>query len=175
MTHLLLARGDRPPAIALYSGQGPLAAYLKVAALHKALHMLKKLKKEPAAEGLDDVMMLADSDDDPELAVLKQTYNKEFKAAFQASLTDLNSEERNILRYHFLGGLNTRQIGQLCGVNQSTVVRHLARIRGSLLAATRQRLMADLGLGDSKFHSILRLVQSQLDVSIERMLGGQDE
>jgi hypothetical protein len=35
--------------------------------------------------------------------------------------------------------------------------------------------MADLGLGDSKFHSILRLVQSQLDVSIERMLGDQDE
>lgn len=175
MTHLLVARGDRAPAIALYSGQGPLRAYLRVAALHKALHMLKKLKKEPTGKGLDEMLMIADSADDPELAVLKQTYRKDFKIAFQAALADLKSEERNLLRYHFLSDLNTRQIGQLCGIDQSTVVRHLARVRGSLLAATRQRLMANLGLGDSKFQSILRLVQSRLDVSIERMLSDRDD
>ena len=32
-------------------------------------------------------------------------------------MADLPSEERNILRYHYLKGLNTRQIAPLCGVD----------------------------------------------------------
>ena len=171
INHLLLQRGDRPPAIALYTGQGALRSYLKVAALHKALKLLEKSKKIPIAGSLEDAFMVEDSSDDPELAVLKRTYRKEFKKAFQASMEALSSEERNLLRYHYLTGLNTRQIAPLCGVDQSTVVRLLARVRGSLLAATRERLMADLGLGESKFGSILNLVQSQLDMSISRVLG----
>ena len=171
MTHLLMNRGERPPAIALYSGQGPLKSYLKVAALHKALHLLKKVQKAPRGLDLDEVMMVADEDDDPEIAVLKQTYRQEFKTAFQSAMGDLNSQERNLLRYHYLGNLNTRQISQLSGVNQSTVVRQLTKIRSLLLAATRERLMAELKLGESKFESIMHLVQSQLDFSIERVLG----
>ena len=175
INHLLLPRGERPPAIALYSGQGALFSYLKVAALHKALKLLEKFKKVPITDDLEDAFMVADSSDDPEIAVLKRTYKTEFKKAFQGAMADLSSEERNILRYHYLKGLNTRQIAPLCGVDQSTVVRMLARIRGSLLSSTRERLMADLGLGQSKFGSILNLVQSQLDMSISRVLGGVKE
>ena len=170
ITHLLLQRENRPPAIALYSGQGTLKSYLRVAALHKALHLLKKSKRAPQGVDFSEVMMVADTDDDPELTVLKDTYRKEFKTAFHDAMGLLSSEDRNLLRYHYLSGLNTRQIAQLTSMNQSTVVRHLARVRGRLLAVTRTRLMADLGLGQSKFNSILKLVQSQLDVSIERVL-----
>ena len=175
MNHLLLPRNDRPPAIALYTGQGALRSYLKVAALHKALKLLEKAKKSPVGGDIEDAMMVADSSDDPEMVVLKRTYRKEFKKAFQASMADLSSEERNVLRYHYLTGLNTRQIAPLCGVDQSTVVRMLARVRGSLLAATRARLMEDLGLDESKFGSILNLVQSQLDMSISRVLGRRED
>ena len=175
VNHLLLPRGDRPPAIALYTGQGALHSYLKVAALHKALKLLEKFKKDPVSDDLEDAFMVADSSDDPEIAVLKRTYKSEFKRAFQAAMADLSSEERNVLRYHYLKGLNTRQIAPLFGVDQSTIVRMLARIRGSLLASTRERLMADLGLGQSKFGSILNLVQSQLDMSISRVLGSKQD
>ena len=120
-------------------------------------------------------MQLADASDDPELATLKDKYRADFKAAFQWALGQLASSERNLLRYHYLTELNSRQIGQLVGLNQSNVVRRMARIRATLLEQTRERLMTELGLADSNFDSILMMVQSQLDVSIERMLKTKDE
>jgi RNA polymerase sigma-70 factor (ECF subfamily) len=175
MEHLLLPRGERPPGLALYSGQGPLMAYVRVASLRRALRILAKENKLPDAGGLDRVMELADTSDNPELAVLKNKYRAEFKAAFQKALSALPSAERNLLRYHYLTELNTRQIGRLLGLNQSNVVRRLASVRATLLDQTRAILMETLGLGESKFQSIMMLVQSQLDVSIERMLQSQKD
>ncbi len=175
MEYLLLPRGDRPPALALYSGQGPLMAYVRVSSLRRALRMLAKENKLPDGGGLDRVMALADTSDDPELAVLKNKYRAEFKGAFQQALKGLDSAERNLLRYHYLTELNTRQIGSLMGLNQSSVVRRLASVRATLLDQTRAMLMDTLGLGESQFQSIMMLVQSQLDVSIERMLKSQTD
>ncbi len=175
MEYLLLPRGDRPPALALYSGQGPLLAYVRVASLRKALKLLKKENKLPNAGGLDRVMELADGHDDPEIAVLKDKYRAEFKDAFHQALGELGSAERNLLRYHYLTELNTRQIGKLLGLHQSNVVRKLATVRAALLDTTRSKLMDNVGLGATKFQSIMMLVQSQLDVSIDRMLHSQKE
>jgi len=174
MEYLLLPRGERPPALALYSGQGPLLAYVRVSSLRRALKMLKKENKLPSEGGLERVMELADADDDPELAVLKHTYRGEFKDAFHQALAALDSGERNLLRYHYLTDLNTRQIGKLLNLHQSNVVRRLATVRASLQVQTRENLMSKLDLGASKFQSIMMLVQSQLDLSIERMLETQD-
>ena len=175
MEHLLLPRGERPPALSLYCGQGPLTAYVKVASLRRALRILENYQKAPVVGDLEQVMQLADASDDPELATLKDKYRADFKAAFQWALGQLASSERNLLRYHYLTELNSRQIGQLVGLNQSNVVRRMARIRATLLEQTRERLMTELGLADSNFDSILMMVQSQLDVSIERMLKTKDE
>ena len=173
MEYLLLPRGERPPALALYSGQGPLLAYVRVSSLRRALKLLKKENKLPSDGGLERVMELADADDDPELAVLKHTYRGEFKEAFHQALASLESGERNLLRYHYLTDLNTRQIGKLLGLHQSNVVRRLAAVRAALQAQTRENLMNQLDVGASKFQSIMMLVQSQLDLSIERMLETQ--
>lgn len=174
MEYLLLPRGERPPALALYSGQGPLLAYVRVSSLRRALKMLKKENQLPSEGGLERVMELADADDDPELAVLKQTYRGEFKEAFHQALGALDSGERNLLRYHYLTDLNTRQIGKLLNLHQSNVVRRLATVRAALQVQTRENLMSKLDLGASKFQSIMMLVQSQLDLSIERVLETQD-
>ena len=174
MEYLLLPRGERPPALALYSGQGPLLAYVRVSSLRRALKLLKKENKMPSEGGLERVMELADADDDPELAALKNTYRGEFKEAFQEALDSLESQERNLLRYHYLTDLNTRQIGKLLGLHQSNVVRRLAAVRAELQTRTRDNLMRQLDVGASKFQSIMMLVQSQLDLSIERILDSKN-
>lgn len=174
MEYLLLPRGERAAALALYSAQGPLLAYVRVSSLRKALRLLKKEEKLPQSGGLDRIMELADTGDDPELTILKDKYRGEFKEAFHQALQALESSERNLLRYHYMTELNTRQIGKLLGLHQSNVVRRLTQVRAGLLDQTRSLLMENLGLGASKFQSIMLLVQSQLDVSIERMLESKD-
>ncbi len=168
---LLLPRGDLLPAIALYAGHGTLAAYVYVSTVRAAA---KVLGKNARLRSFDDVVSV-DSNDDPELAALKRRYRHQFKAAFQASLTELPSRDRNLLRYHYLSELTTREIATITGVDHSTVSRRLARVRASLLVATRSHLMDDLGVDKGEFESIARLVESQLDFSIERFLGSQAE
>jgi RNA polymerase sigma-70 factor (ECF subfamily) len=172
---LLFERGERPPAIALYAGQGALKGYLRVAAVHQGLKILDKYKRMPPVDDLDEVFSMAATDDDPELATLKSRYRGEFKAAFQEAIAALESADRNLLRYHYLSGLNTRQIGAIFGCDQSTIVRKLTKTRTGLLHDTRKRLSRALGVGNTEFESILKLVESQLEVSIERVLADSTE
>ncbi len=170
MELLIFGSETRTPAVALYSGRGPLRAYVRVAAFHSALKLLERQKKLPSSGGQDQLDRLADTPDDPETSALKRRYGKEFKTAFQAVLASLETADRNLLRFHYMSGLNTRQIGKLLGVNQSTVVRRLAQLRGRLFDETRTRLMGDLGLSEDQLQSVVLLVQSQLDLSMSRVL-----
>ena len=171
MEHLLFPRSkDTLPAIALYAGYGALGSYMRVAAFHRGLKILEKDKRLKPLEELEHAVSISTDDHDPELQTLKNRYRGEFKEAFQTCLSSIDSRERNLLRYHYISGLTTRQISAILGVDQSTVVRWLAKVRSALLMDTKELLMKKLGIGDTEVHSILRLVESQLDLSIERVL-----
>jgi RNA polymerase sigma-70 factor (ECF subfamily) len=60
-------------------------------------------------------------------------------------------------------------------VHRSTAARQVARTRDALLAATRRALMARLHIGRREFESIMRLISSQLDVSVATFLDGERE
>ena len=119
--------------------------------------------------------MLADVNDDPELQMLKNKYRDEFKSAFQAAFSDLNAEDRNLLRYYYVTDLTLMQIAAISGVKHNTISRRLAKVRGGLLVGTRDRLIQLAGIRHTQFESIVRLVQSQLNVSMYRMLDTNDE
>jgi len=82
----------------------------------------------------------------------------------------LDSAERNLLRYHYLETMTTRQIGKLIGGSSSTVTRRVANVRAKVLVNTRTALMSELELRRSEFESLLRLLESHLDLSISRAL-----
>ena len=167
---LFVARGQGDePRIAQYGGRGDLRSWLRVAAIRCALNHLQKLGREVA---LGDEMLeqLAAPEADQELDLLKRSYRAEFKRAFEEALCALSSRDRNLLRYHYLDRLNIDQIGGIHGVHRTTVARWLARIRDKLLTLTRGSLMAELRIERPEFESIMRLIESELDVSIARFL-----
>ena len=165
---LLLPNGERPPALAMYAGRGDLDTYVRMAALHVGFKQLSKVKRE---RGLDAVGELSDPSDDPELAMLKQRYAGPFKKAFTKALSELPAEQQNLLRYHYISGLTTRQIGAITGLHQSNISRRLAQVRATLVTSVRRKLMHELGAASHEVRSLMRLVESQVDVSIERILG----
>lgn len=157
------------PRIAQYAGRGDLRSWLRVAAVRCAMDLFRSRRREVT---LPDQMLdnLPASPDDQELAHLKRKYQEDFKAAFEAALLELTARERNILRYSYIEGLNIEQIGAIHGVHRATVARWLTRIREDLLKRTRKQLMERLQVGRTELESIMRLIQSQLDASIERLL-----
>ncbi len=155
--------------IAAYSGRGNLRRWLKVVATREALELLEKQARHVGRE--DDALEEAVSPrESPELELLKRTYRAEFREAFQEALRALEARPRTLLRYYLIDGLNIDQIGAVYGVHRATAARWIERVREDLLLSTREGLMRRIRVDRGELDSIMRLIQSQLDVSIQRFL-----
>jgi len=157
------------PKICEYTGRGPLGAWLRVVAVRIALNLRRRPRQTVETEG-DRAPVLRSPAPDPEIDYLKSRYKDEFREAFQATLADLSSDERNVLKLHYIDGLNIDEIGTAYRVHRSTVARWLAHSREKIMDETRKRLTERLKIQSSEVDSLLGLVRSQLDVSIYKFL-----
>jgi RNA polymerase sigma-70 factor (ECF subfamily) len=167
-TNLLAPRGDKPAAIGDYAGRGALRSWLRVCVSRELVRIAKtQQRSEPLEEHL-----VADSAyrDDPVLEELKAKYRGELAEAFRAALGELPARERTLLRYQLIDGLTIDDIGAIFRVHRATASRWIAKIREDLVARTRELMAAALGVDSAEAASIVRLVQSQLDVSVIRHL-----
>jgi len=163
----LLVSADGLPKIAEYTGRAALATWLKVAASRAALmtHRAAERRREDNWIG-DDV---ADGGS-PELLLLKRRYASEFAVALARSFERLSDKERTILRLYFVDRVTVHALGALYKVGHSTAARWVASARSTLAETTRRELRATLRLTNSEYDSLAALVQSQLDVSVRKLL-----
>jgi RNA polymerase sigma-70 factor (ECF subfamily) len=157
------------PKILEYSGRGALGGWLRVAAVRTAVDWRRHLN---AQSHRDDHPKARDllTPDDPELRAIKERYRDDFESALETAMRALTIEERHVLRLHFVDGLSMEQIGALERVNRSTVWRRLGAAQAHLLEETQRELKARLRLSPSEFDSLAALVQSQLELSLSRLL-----
>lgn len=166
---LFVKSETRPAKISQYSGQGPLRSWLSVAASREALMLLRQ--KKPNVEYQDQLSpKRIVRSDDAERALMKGQYREVFRKAFQRALQTLSPRQRNMLRYHYVEGLRFDDIGSVYGVNRSTICRWLAQARQDLLAQTQENMRHVLAINTAECESVMRLVNSQLDLSISRFL-----
>ncbi len=163
---LLVPQDGRPARIAEYGGQGPLGGWIRVVSTRMALRVAKKG---------DDLSTEGDAPEvpvgkEPELDHLRVHYREDFKMAFEAAFQKLSKEQRLLLRLHSSGTLRGDDIARMLGIDRSTAMRKLARAREVLFDATRDGLMAKVGITPSEFESIARAVKSQVDVTLSRVL-----
>jgi RNA polymerase sigma-70 factor (ECF subfamily) len=152
-----------------YAGEGQLGGLLRVVAVRIALNTIRRDRRQIAAP--DDVTeaLLADLEN-PELELIKRRHRAEFKRAFEEAIAELSAHERTLLRLHVLDQLSIDEIGTLYNVHRATAARRLVRVRETLEKQTRRRLKAHLGISSEEFDSIVRLIQSQLELSFSRIL-----
>lgn len=152
-----------------YRGKGPLDRWLRAAALRVALNLLET-DKSSREQGDSAIRALPDQGVDPELHHLRRRYAPEFKEAVEAALKGLSPKERNFLRLYFVEGLTVEQIGAMQGAHKSTVSRWLARARETVGAQVRQLLGDRLHLSAGDLESLMGLLQSELELSLLRVL-----
>jgi RNA polymerase sigma-70 factor (ECF subfamily) len=157
-----------PPRIAEYAGTGPLRLWVRVAALRMVQNLAAKAPREQA-ETLDSLAELPAAGADPELDHLRRHYGEQFRAAFKAAATALPPEDRLLLEQRFMKRMSQEALAKSYDVHVNTVARWIARARDGLEAGVREALVGRGGIPEAEVTSVLRLVRSQLDVS----LGGQ--
>ena len=166
---LLVARDGQPPRITTYGGRGPLAAWIAIAAQRTALSLNRQESALHRAH--DRAMSEAMAVElNPELRHMKARYKEAVETAFRDALGELADRDRALLRLGLVGGLSLDAIGAAYSVNASTVSRWLAKIRKSILDRTLALLRERLRLSEPEAASIARLVTSQIDVSVVRLL-----
>jgi RNA polymerase sigma-70 factor (ECF subfamily) len=162
---LLVGETDRRPRIAEYQGRGPLGAWIGVAALRVALNL-----KRASGPATTDVLTELVDDADPDVAHLKKLYRAECREALAAALRALSERDRVLLRMSYVDGVSMVQLGRLYGVHETTAARWVKAAAGTVAEDARRRLTERLSLSGSSLDSIARLVLSNLDASISRLL-----
>jgi RNA polymerase sigma-70 factor, ECF subfamily len=165
---LVACDGDRP-RIAEYSGQGTLAAWVRVATMRIAMNMVRGRRRDVLVD--DEAFFDTVTDgSEAERAQACSRYGAACADALRAAFASLTARERNLLRLHHLHGLTVDELAPTLKVHRATVARWLARSRERLLAATRAGLKERLAATDSAVDSILRELQSRIDVTLSRLL-----
>ena len=160
---------DGAPKIADYAGRGELAAWVRISATRKALKIVRKAGRE---DTLDDVLLehWPGSTPDPEHKHLRARYTAELKQAIRDAFASLEVRQRNLLRQHILDELTIDDLAKLYRVHRATCARWLADARGELGKQTRKRLVGALKMPQKELESLLRFLDSDIELSISRIL-----
>ena len=158
--------------ISEYGGRGDLRRWVRSVAVRTCLNDLRKGKREVLVDDDHLIAQHAIAQDDPEVEYMKRTYANEFKSAFSAALAQLGAREQTLLRYHHVDGLNIDEIGAIYRVHRVTAFRWIEKAKDALVKSTLDTLRTRLKLPAAELDSVLRMIRSQIHLSLVRHLGG---
>ncbi len=168
----LLVGNDGRGKIVDFSGTGDLRGWVKVIAIRDALRSARKQQREVSL--CDELSAaLPNSALAPDLAYQKQLYQAEFKASFEAAVDDLTARERSLLRQSLVYHSTIDQVATIYQVHRATAARWVSKAREQLASKTHAHLRTRLSLSEGQFESIVRLIESQMDLSMARLLATQ--
>jgi RNA polymerase sigma-70 factor (ECF subfamily) len=155
------------PQIETYAGRGTLRSWLRTIAVRTGRRLLGIEGSAIATE--DELAALPAAVGDPEIELLRGRHRDQVKQAFAAAFAELGERDRNVLRQYHIDGLTIDQLATLYKVNRATTARWVAGARLAVITKTRQQLVEHHGVDASEVDSIIRLVRSQLEVSVREV------
>jgi RNA polymerase sigma-70 factor (ECF subfamily) len=164
-----------PGKIAEYAGRGDLRRWVRSVAVRTCLNELRKGRREILVDDEQLIAQHAIAPDDPEIEYMKRTYAHEFRAAFGEALAQLGARDQTLLRYHHVDGLNIDEIGAIYRIHRVTAFRWIEKAKELLARSTLELLRGRLRLPASELDSVLRMIRSQIHLSLVRHLGGPSD
>lgn len=158
------------PKIGTFRGQGPLGAWVQVCAVRLALK-LGAANDRLASADAGVLEGLVSQDADQELLAAKSQYRDTFQAALEECFSALPSRQKTLLRMHFLDGMSIDEMGQVFHVHRATIARWLVAVRREVLDQLCHKISMNLRTSSSEFRSMVRLVRSDVRLSLHRILG----
>lgn len=168
---LLVGRSDSDtrPRLLDYRGHGALRGWVRVVAVRENLMIHRGTREIPLGDAV--LAAVPDPADDPELRYMRGEMRDQLAIAIRESLGELTPRERTLLRYSLLDDLTLDEIGVIYATHKSTVSRWLSRARERLWELARDKLAVRLAGQADQISSLVRGLQSSLELSLERLLG----
>jgi RNA polymerase sigma-70 factor (ECF subfamily) len=159
------------PKIGNYAGTGALRSWVYATGLRTGLNELRRIGRAPVPAG-DEQLLIAmpDQNDDQQLQYMKELYRTAFREAFRASIGELEDRLANVLRHYYLDEMTLEEIGALYRVHKTTVMRWVNKAHAELEVKTKGRMISHLQLGASEVESVLRLIQSGIQLGLVSVL-----
>jgi RNA polymerase sigma-70 factor (ECF subfamily) len=168
---LLVGDEASPAKLLRYAGAGSLGGLVRVAATRLALGWLEQ---EQRTVGADDLLeRLATGATGPELQLMKQQHRHDLKQEVEAAIAELSPRERMLLRLHLLEQVSIDAIATAQGIHRATAARWVVSAKQALGERVRLRLAARWRVGDASLPALRTLVDSQLDLSLGRLLAAE--
>ena len=169
LERLLLPFGEREPRLNDYAGKGSLVRWLQAVATRLQLNAMRGKKREvlisddAILEGLAEPICLS-------VEPGKERFRGALKIAFSAALANLEAEDKMVLRMAYIEGVRLEGLGRALDVSRATAHRRLTKAREALAKGVEKSMSEELSIPIEKLSSVRRLVQSQVSVSIGRLL-----
>lgn len=165
---MFTSEAERGCAIGSFTGRGDLRGYVCVIV---ARALGRRIQRDRREVTLDDQVIDAFAPQvAPEVALLREQYRPEVDAALRNAIAALSDRHRAVLRFHLIEGWSIDQLGERYGVHRATAARWLTGAREDLGARIRGELAERLAIPESQVDSIVALVTSRIEVSVERLL-----
>jgi RNA polymerase sigma-70 factor (ECF subfamily) len=166
---LVAGAAGEPPRIATYTGDGPLAAWVRVAAVRTALNLLEK-KDERLGHDSRALQAAAAAATTPEQEASTSHQHVIFREVLEQAVSALPAQQRTALRLHFAEGLTGDEIAEKLGISRATVTRWLSTARTFLLRETKRLVAGRLQLSPAEAESFIATARSRLDLSLSVLL-----
>jgi RNA polymerase sigma-70 factor (ECF subfamily) len=162
-SELFVPAQGKPPRVLNYAGASELRSWLRAVAARTGLRVGRGAG--PKTSELHEAVTKA-ADDDVEMEYLKRTYGELFQEVFVEALAAMAAGDRLLLKQRYRHEMSIEDLGSLYGVHASTISRRVTDTRERLLISIRDGMMRRLKVGRAEVSSILRLIQSRLDLSL---------
>lgn len=167
---LFTATAGEVPRIVAYAGTGRLGALVHVAATRLALDVKRSQRRRDAAP-IDDQLAAGIAPSADVVTLLnKAELRNALRLAFEQAAAHLPRRDRTLLRMSVLDGLTIDELATMHRVHRATVARWLVTAREQLTADARRRFVELADLEDIEIGQAGELIESQLSVSLERLL-----
>jgi RNA polymerase sigma-70 factor (ECF subfamily) len=149
-----------------YTGAGPLAAWVRVAATRLALNVMREAKRSITPRTLE-----APATPSPELDLIHERYRPQIEGAFRSAFAKLDGADRELLRLHYIEGMNQEEIARRRQIDRSTISRHIAAVRQQLLKRVHSELERLIpAIGANSRETLLRGLRSRIGFNLESVL-----
>jgi len=165
---LFVGTPKSPPKVCDYAGTGSLKSWLRVTAVRSFVDLVRSTRTHRYEQELEETDLLGLAT--PSHPALRSELALAVKAAFAAAVGKLASRERVFLRHAYVDHHTLDQIASHYAVHRTTVARTLAAAREQLFAGTRAGLVTSLGIDTAELSSVIRMLDSRIDLSLSRVL-----
>jgi RNA polymerase sigma-70 factor (ECF subfamily) len=148
-----------------YTGRGSFGSWLRVVTLRVASNLRRQDKVHAELDSAVPAPAL-----DPELGAIQRRYGSAFRDALRDAFAGLEADERSLLRLFYLDGLNLDRLAIVFHISRATAGRRMAAARERLVAETHRLLRERLQATSEELASLLRVVRSNLEVSLSAVL-----